>query len=188
MKKARIASISAEQDAWLRRAYAEASAAAKDLIGAGGSLHSSAPIGRLGDPEWGWIASAVIGAWVKVRAQQAAEEGWSLEETVRRTGLRPCPWDTGAIVGILPKLAEACDDFDWSLPIGVLPRETLAEFLLAAFNLIQRATIARDVVEEQLAGKPINADVVARRINASAGNPRMTPAELKALGDSDCPF
>jgi hypothetical protein len=188
MKKAHISAISAEQDAWLRRAYAEASAAAKDLIGAGGSLHSSAPIGRLGDPEWGWIASAVIWAWVKVRGQQAAEEGWSLEETVRRTGLAPCPWTQGAVVGILPKLADACPDFDWSAPASAWSKETLAEFLLTAFNLIQRATIARDVIEEQLAGKPIDADVAARRINAAAGNPRMTPTELKALDDGDCPL
>jgi hypothetical protein len=188
VKKARISAISAEQDDWTRRAYAASVAAAKDLVGDQGPIRSNIAIGRLDDSAWGWVASAVIWGWVSTRAQQAASEGWSLEETVCRIGLEPCPWDTGGIIGILPKLAEACPDFDWSQPASAWSKETLAGFLLAAFNLIQRAMIARDVVEERLAGKPINAEVTARQVNAAAGNPLMTPDELKSLNNGDCSF
>jgi hypothetical protein len=180
VKKARISAISAEQDEWVRRAYSAAVAAAKDLVGNQGQIR----IGKLSDSEWGWIASAVIWGWVKTRAEQAASEGWSLEETVRRTGLQPRPWDTGGVVGILPKLADACPNFDWSQPASAWSKETLATFLLTAFDLIQRAMIARDVLEEQL--EPVNADITARRINGAAGNPRMTPEELEALDRGDC--
>jgi hypothetical protein len=176
MKKAYASAISAEQDRWLRRAYAEARAAGRDLIGAGGSLHSSAAIGRLSDCEWGWISSSIIWTWVKVRSEQAVSEGWGLEEAARRTKLAPCPWDMGSVLSILPQLAQT--DFDWSLPIGSLPKEMLAQFLLTAFNLIQHAMIARDVIEEQLDGKPVNAGAVA-------SNSRMTP---DALNRGDCPF
>jgi hypothetical protein len=89
---------------------------------------------------------------VASRSAQATSEGWNLEETVRRTGLQPCPWTQGAITGILPKLAEACPNFDWSVPAGAWPKETLAQFLSIAFELIQRAIITRDVVEEQFGG------------------------------------
>jgi hypothetical protein len=171
VKKARISSISAEQDAWLRRAYAAGVAAAKDVVGEAGPIRSNPAIGKLGDSEWGWIASAIIWGWIATRAQQAAEEGWDLEQTVRSTGLEPCPWDTGAVFKILPQLADACPDFDWSQPAGDWSKDALAGFLLTAFSLIRRATIARDAVEAQL-----------------AGNSLMTPAELKALDDGDCPF
>ena len=186
MKKARLSAVSAEQDEWLRRAYAAAVAAAKDFVSSPGPIHSGAAIGRLGNSEWGWIASAIIWGWVSIRSEQAAAEGWSLEETVRRTGIKPCPWDTGAVIGILPKLAEACPDFDWAQPASAWSKEELAKFLLTAFALIQRATITRDVVENQI--EPTSADVTARQINAAAGNPRMTAAELKALDNGDCPF
>ena len=108
---------------------------------------------------------------------------------MRRTGLEPCPWTQGAVIGILPKLADACgENFDWSAPAASWSKATLAQFLLTAFELIQRAMIARDVVEEHLVGKPINAEVAARQINGAASNPRMAPDELEALDRGDCPF
>jgi hypothetical protein len=182
MKKARLSAVTAEQDEWVRRAYSAAVAAAKDLAGPQGPLR----IGKLSDSEWGWIASAVIWGWVATRSQQAAEEGWDLEKTVRRTELEPCPWSTGAVIQVLPKLAAACPDFDWSQPASSWSKETLAGFLQTAFNLMTRAIIARDIVEERL--EPISADVTARQVNAAVGNPRMTPAELEALDRGDCPF
>ena len=186
MRKARISAISAEQDEWLRRAYAVAVAAGKDLIGDQGPIRSSTAIGRLGESEWAWIASAIIWGWIATRAQQAAEEGWDSEAAIRSSGLEPCPWDTGGVLKILPALAQACGDFNWSQPASDWSKETLAQFLLTAFDLIQRATIARDVVEKQL--EPTSADVTARQINGAAGNSRMTPAELEALDRGDCPF
>lgn len=186
MKKARISAISAEQDGWVRQGTAASIDAAKDLVGAHGPIYSSAPIGKLGDSEWGWIVSAAIWGWIATRSQQAASEGWSLEETVRRTGLEPCPWTQGAIIGILPKLADACPDFDWAQPASAWSKEQLAKFLLTALDLIRRAMIARDVVEERL--DPISADVTARQINGAAGNPRATPDEFETLDRGDCPF
>jgi hypothetical protein len=168
VKAARPASISAENDEWLRRAYAAAVVAAKDLIGDRGPIRSNTQIGRLGDPEWMFIASAIVWAWVATRAEQAATEGWDSEAATRSTGLEPCPWSTGAIVKALPKLADACGDFDWSQPASAWSKETLAWFLSTAFELIQRAHVARDVIEEQLAGKPI--------------------ARVNAIDDDSCPF
>jgi hypothetical protein len=182
MRKAKISAVSAEQDEWVRRAYVAASTAGKDLVGEQGPIRSNTAIGRLVDSEWGWIASAVIWGWVKTRAEQASSEGWSLEETVRRTELAPSPWDMGSVLTTLPALAEACSDFDWSQSASAWSKDDLARFLLTAFNLIQRAIVARDVAEERL--EPVDADETARRINAAAGNSRMTLDEL----NSDIPF
>lgn len=186
VKKARIAAITAEEDAWVRRAYAASVAAAKDVVGDRGPIRSNTAIGKLGDSEWGWIASAIIWAWVSTRAQQATEEGWNAERTVRATELQPCPWNTGAAVAILPKLADACPDFNWSQPAGEWSKEALAEFLLKASELIRRAWVARDVAERQLGS--ISADVTARGLNAAAGNSRMTPDEQEALDRGDLFF
>ena len=162
-------------------------AAAKDFVGSPGPIRSSTAIGRLGDSEWGWIASAIIWGWVATRSEQAAAEGWGLEELSGRPGLSRARGTQG-------RSSRSCRSSPRPVPTSTgrsLPapgrRRKLAKFLLTAFDLIQRATIARDVVEEQIA-QPTSADVTARQINAAAGNPRMTPAELKALDDGDCPF
>ena len=186
MKKARISAVSVENDEWLRRASAASIAAARELVGDRGPIRSGAPIGTLGASEWGWICSAAIWGWIATRSEQAASEGWSLEETVRRTGLDPDPWDTGGVVAILPRLAAALPEFDWSQPAAAWSKDELAQFLLTAFNLIKRAHIARDAVEEQL--DPINADVTARQLNGAAGSSRMTPDELKSLDLGDASF
>jgi hypothetical protein len=186
VRKARIASISAENDEWIRRASAASIAAARELVGDRGPIRSSAPIGSLGNSEWAWITSAAIWGWIATRSEQAANEGWNLEETVRRTGLDPDPWDTGGVIGILPRLAEACQDFDWSKPASAWSKGELAQFLLAAFGLINRAHVARDVAERQL--ESVNADATGRRLNGAAGNSRMTSVELKSLDDSAPPF
>jgi hypothetical protein len=52
MMKARIASITAENDAWLRRATAASVAAAKDLVTPQGPIRSNAQVGKLSDSEW----------------------------------------------------------------------------------------------------------------------------------------
>lgn len=184
MKKARIASISAENDAWLRRATAASIASAKDLVTAQGPIRSSTPVGRLGDEEWGWIVSTVIWGWVSTRAEQAASEGLDSERAIRTTKLNPDPWDIGAVRSILPELARSCASFDWSKPANTWTKDELAGFLVTAFTLIQRAVDARDTIEEKLAGKPISADVVARQMNGSVGNPMMTVKEFNEDMDS----
>ena len=125
-------------------------------------------------------------AWIASRSEQAATERWDEERAIRTTGLEPDPWDAGAVIAILPKLFEACPELDWSQPIGAWSKNAIAEFLLAAFGLIQRAVATRDVAEAQIVGKT-DADIVAREMNATAGNARMTPIQLKQLND-DPPF
>ena len=177
MKNARIASISAENDAWTRRATIVSVAAAKDLVAPQGPIRSATQIGKLSDGEWGWIISTVVWGWISTRSEQAASEGLDPERAVRVTKLDPDPWDIGAARAVLPELAKSCA-FDWSRPANTWSKDELAQFLLTAFTLIQRAVAARDAIEGQIAGKPLSADVIARQINASVGNPLMTVAEF----------
>jgi hypothetical protein len=140
-------------------------------------------IGKLGRAELGWMTGAAISAWVRVRGEQAVDEGWDMERTIHTLRSTPEPWGTGAVMAILPMLPEACGDgFDWAKPIGEWPKETIAQFLLTAFTLIMRANVARAVVEAQGTDNP---SVVARETNAAAGNPMMTIAEMRELGDAD---
>jgi hypothetical protein len=179
MKNARIASISAENDEWVRRATAASIAAAKDLVAPQGPIRSATQLGKLSSSEWGWIVSTVVWGWISTRSEQAASEGLDPERAVRVTKLDPDPWDLGAVRAILPELAKSCAGFDWARPANAWSKDELAQFLLTGFALIQRATTARDAIEGQIAGKnPVNADVIARQINASVGNPMMTIAEL----------
>jgi hypothetical protein len=196
MNSARVASISAERDKWTRQAFDASTAAAKDLVGALGPIRPTTPIGKLTVAEWGWIATSAISAWVATRAEQATTEGWNLEQTIRTLSSGPDinPWDIGSVVAILPKLPEACGDgFNWSKPIGDWSKETIAEFLLNAFRLVQRANIARDFVEAQVASKPVGAETTAREGNAAQLMARekaaaSNPTTVITGCDSDCPF
>ena len=183
MKNAPVASISAENDAWLRRATAASIARAKDLVAPQGPIRSATQLGKLSDSEWGWIVSTVVWGWVSSRAEQAATEGLDVERAIRTTKLDPDPWDIGAIRAILPELARACAGFDWTKPASAWSKDELAEFLASAFTLIQRAVAARDTIEERIAGKTPNADTIARQINGSLGNPRMTVTEFNDGAD-----
>jgi len=84
-------------------------------------------------------------AWIATRAEQAAAEQLDAEQTIRMTGLDPQPWDIGAVMAILPELADACPDIEWSQPLASWPREIMADFLLTAMRLIRKAMIARDL-------------------------------------------
>ena len=171
-----LVSASALEDQWQKMATSNAIAAARGVITADGPIPSGTPIGRLSYTEWGWIAAAILFGWVRTRAQQAAAEKLDTERTIRMTGLDPCPWDIGAITAILPELADACPDIDWSHPLAAWSRETMAEFLLTAMRLIRKAMIARDLSEKIT--RKSNPDVIARQTNAAAGGPLMTPDEL----------
>jgi hypothetical protein len=178
VRNARVASVTAENDAWVRRATAAAIAAAKDLVATQGPIRSSTLIGKLDDSQWAWIASTVIWQWVATPAEQATTEGLDVERAIRITKLNPDPWNVGAVKSILPELAKSCPGFDWTRPANTWSRDELSQFLLTAFTLIQRASAARDATEEKIAGKPASADVIARQMNASAGNPMMTIEEF----------
>jgi hypothetical protein len=183
MRPARVASIHAERDVWTRRAFDASLAGVQDLVGEMGPIRPNTMISKLGKAEWGWIIGAAISAWVKARAEQAVHEGWDIERTIHTLRSTPEPWDTGAVMGILPMIPKACGDgFDWAKPIGEWPKEAIAQFLLTAFTLIMRANVASAVVEAQ--GR-VNPNVIARETNAAAGNPMMTIAEMRELGDGD---
>ena len=178
MAKFRIKEISqsALDDVWQRQAIAAAIAAARSVIRTNGVIRPGTPIGRLSDTEWGWIAAEILFGWIQIRAQQATAENLDTEQTARMTALDPQPWDIGAIMAILPELADACD-IDWSASLSTWSRETMAEFLLRAMHLIRKAMIRRNLSDKGITRKS-SADVIARQANAAAGGPLLTPNKL----------
>jgi hypothetical protein len=170
-------SPSALEDEWQRRATAAAIEAAGGVVRIDGPIPPATPIGRLGGIEWGWIVAAILFGWIRTRAEQATAENLDAEQTIRMTGLDPQPWDAGAVTAILPELADTCATIDWSVPLSTWSRETMAEFLLTAMRLIQKATIARDLNDKGITRKS-SASMIARQANAAAGGPLMTPDEL----------
>ena len=183
MRASKRAAIDADRDKWMRQAVAATIAAAKDLVAPDGPIRPGTPIGQLNASEWGWIVSSVVWAWIATRSAQATDEGWNEERVARAFDAKPDPWLAGAVASVLPKLFDACPDLDWARPVGGWSKDDMVALLCAAFALIERAIAARDASEDKIAGK-INADVTARQMNAAAGNPRMTPAEL----NDDVPF
>jgi hypothetical protein len=142
-----MASISELEDDWQRRATDAAISAARNIVlGDDAAINKNVPVGRLSDTEWGWIVAAVIFAWIRTRAEQAATEELDCEQTIRLTGLDKNPWDAGAIAAILPELAR-CRGIDWSKPLSDWSRETMIDFLLKTLRLVRRGMIARDLVE-----------------------------------------
>jgi hypothetical protein len=142
-----------------------------------GPIPPGTPIGRLSDTEWGWILAAMLFAWISKRAEQATTEQLDTEQTIRLTALDPQPWDAGAVVAILPDLADACSGLDWSKPLAAWSRDDIVEFLLKAMPLIHKAMIARDLSNKGIT-RQSSAATIARQANAAAGGPLMTPDEL----------
>jgi hypothetical protein len=164
-RKAAQVCLSALEDEWLRRATAASIQAVRGVIQGDGPIPLGTPIGRLGDVELGWLISATA-------------ENLDVERAIRTTGLDPEPWDTGAVTAILPELADACPDIDWSKPLSEWSRETMAEFLLTAMRLVKASIAARDLSERGVTTRKSNASVIARQVNAAAGGPLMDPTEL----------
>jgi hypothetical protein len=187
MRSNRHAAISADRDKWTKRAFGACILAIKDLIGTEGLIRPEMPIGRLTESEWGWFAGAVVSAWVRTRAEQAASEGWNYERAAHATGLEPDPWLEGAVAAILPKLAEACPALDWGKPVGEWAKDDVVAFLIAAFGLIRHALATRDAAENPPGAGGANPDVAAHELNAAAGNPLMTTAEIRELGGDNSP-
>src|SRR5262249_39944276 len=180
MKKMRSVgevSPSAIEDQWQRDATAAAIAAARGVVQMDGPIVPGTPIGRLSDPEWGWIVAGVLFAWIGKRAEQATAEQLDTEQLIRLTAHDPCAWDAGAVAAILPELADACADLDWSKPLTAWSREDIVRFLLKAMPLIRKAMLARDLSDKGITRKS-NSSTIARQINAAAGGPLMTPDEF----------
>lgn len=175
-----IPTASALEDHWQRRATAAAIDAARKIVGAGGVIPPGTPVGRLGDVEWGWVVSAALFSWIQTRAEQATAENIDTEIAIRTANFGDhSPWDAGAIMTILPELAET-PGVDWAKPFGEWPRETVIQFLLTAMQLIHRAVVARDLSDRGIT-RHSSATVIARQTNAAAGGPLMTPDELNDL-------
>ena len=170
-------SLSALEDVWQRDATAAAIAGARGVVQIGGPVPPGTPIGRLSDVEWGWIIAAVLFAWISKRAEQATAEEIDTERLIRMVALDPQPWDTGAVETILPDLADAWPNLDWSKPLEEWSRETMVEFLLKATQLVRKAMLARDMGDKGVTRKS-TAAAIARQANAAAGGPLMTPDEL----------
>ena len=170
-------SLSAIEDQWQRDATNAAIAAARGVVQMDGPIPPGTPVGRLSDTEWGWIVCGVLFAWISKRAEQAAAEQLDTERTIRMTALDPQPWDAGAVVAILPDLADACSGLDWSKPLAAWSRDDIVEFLLKAMPLIHKAMIARDLSNKGIT-RQSSAATIARQANAAAGGPLMTPDEL----------
>jgi len=174
-----IPTTSALEDAWQRRATVAAIEAARTVVKVDGVIPPGTPIGRLGDVEWGWLVAAILFGWISTRAEQATVESIDTELAIRTSGLDPEPWDAGAVVTILPELAEM-PDIDWAKPVSEWPRETVTQFLLTAMRLIRKAMTVRDISERGIT-RNSSATVIARQANAAAGGLLMTPSEINDL-------
>jgi hypothetical protein len=170
-------SLATLEDQWQRDATAAAIAGARGVIRNGGPIPPGTPIGRLNDPEWGWLVAGILFGWIATRARQATAEQIDTEQAIRMTGLDPEPWDAGAVMAILPDLGKACTGIDWAQPLTKWSREEMAEFLLTAMRLIRKAMIARDLSEKGVT-RQSSTSTIARRADAAAGGPRMAPNEL----------
>jgi hypothetical protein len=149
-----LPSPSAFEDAWLRQATVAAIAAARAVVSAG-TVPPMTPVGCLSDTEWGWVVASILFAWIRERATQATSSGLngqSTEQWIQKTGLNPDPWDAGAIAVILPELAGA--KVDWTASLAELSRDEMIEFLGAAYSLISKAMLARDLGEKGITRQP----------------------------------
>jgi hypothetical protein len=135
--------ITKKENEWLDKATAAAIAGARKIALNSSGLPPMTPVGRLSDHQWGWILTGGIFEWTRVRCEQAIAEGLDQEQAVRMTGLSPSPCDVAAVRSILPALADQAA-IDWSQPLAAWPKDTMANFLLLAWQLINKAELARD--------------------------------------------
>jgi hypothetical protein len=138
--------ITKKENDWQDRATAAAiEGARKVALSFKGSqgLPATTQVGRLTEAQWGWIVTGAIFGWVQCRCQQAIAEGLDQEQAVRLTGLSPSPCDVAAVHSILPALAEQAG-IDWSQPLAAWSKDTMASFLLLAWQLITKAEAALD--------------------------------------------
>ena len=134
--------ITKHENEWQVRATAAAIKAARRIVaGDAAVMPMMTPVGRLSEVQWGWIVAAVLFAWIKVRAEQAASEGIDAEQSIR-DGVDGA-WDAGAITSTLPALADT-PGIDWSKPLADWSPDQMIAFLTNALGLVQQAMAARD--------------------------------------------
>jgi hypothetical protein len=138
-----VGEVSKKEDEWQAKATDAAIAAARKIALNCSGLPPMTPLGRLSDLQWGYIVTAAIFGWIRTRCEQAIEEGLDQEQAVRLTGLNPSPCDVAVVYSILPTLADKAV-VDWSQPLQAWTKDTMTNFLLLAWQLINAAEIARD--------------------------------------------
>jgi hypothetical protein len=134
--------ISKHEDQWQAKATASAVAEARKIATGSGSLMNT-PVGRLSDLQWGWIIAGALFGWITTRHQQAIAEGWDQEETVQFGGFSPSPADVAVVRSILPGLADQAS-IDWSKPLAAWSKDTMTDFVLLAWQLLNQADVARE--------------------------------------------
>jgi hypothetical protein len=152
------------EDEWQTLATSAAIAGARKIALGSGPLMNT-PVGRLTDDQWGWVVTAVIFEWITVRVEQAVEEGLSDEATVRSIAAIPSACDVAVVRSVLPTLADTAA-IDWTQPLRDWSKDTMTSFLLAAWELIRKAEIARDHGPGGILRKPKPAGVVMDDENA----------------------
>jgi hypothetical protein len=135
--------LSKKEDAWQAKATEAAIAGARKIALNSTGLPPMTPVGRLTDLQWGWIVTGAIFGWVEARCEQTIEEGRDQEQAVRQTGLNPSPCDVAVVRSVLTELSDKAG-IDWSLPLEAWSKDTMVNFLMLAWQLINKAELARD--------------------------------------------
>jgi hypothetical protein len=134
--------ISQHEDDWQRRATDAAIVEVRRAIGEFGSaMHT--PLSKLSDLQLGWIIAPALFAWITKRCEQAIAEGVDREDAVRMLEADPSPADVAAARSILPDLCDQAK-VDWSLPLSAWTKETMTDFVLLTWKLMNQAEAARD--------------------------------------------
>ncbi|MGO9401496.1 MAG: hypothetical protein ACLP19_27185 [Xanthobacteraceae bacterium] len=139
-------SITKHENEWQDRATAAAVEGARKValtIKGKQGIDGAAQVGSLTEAQWGMIVTGAIFGWVRCRVEQAIAEGLDQEQAVRATGLSPSPCDAAVVTSILKELSETAG-IDWSVPLSAWSKGTMTDFLLLAWQLINRAENARD--------------------------------------------
>ena len=84
-----MSKLTEKEDEWQRKATDAAIAGARKIVTLNGaSVPAMTAVGRLSDPQWGWIVTAAIFGWIKTRCEQAVAERYLLARTIRAEGDR----------------------------------------------------------------------------------------------------
>jgi hypothetical protein len=97
----------------------------------------------LNESQWGMIITSVIFGWIRTRCEQAIAENLDQESAVRLTGLSPSPCDVAVVTSILKELSEKAG-VDWEKPLKSWSKDVMTNFLMLAWQLINKAEAARD--------------------------------------------
>jgi hypothetical protein len=133
--------ISQREDDWQAKATAAAIAEARKAVEGDSALRNTTA-GKISDKQWGWIIAGALFGWITKRCEQAIAEGISHEEAVRMLELEPSPGEVAVARSILPDLVQA--KIDWSQPLAAWSKETMTDFVLVAWKLMNNAEAALD--------------------------------------------